>query len=274
MKDKSTNKDDNPLGMRPLEDTGPFVLPPTACSQRRLEFFRRGNTILGFYTVTAIVSKTGQEVISNQEKQGKFKLDTAFRLKMDDGNTAQMNYGLFKKYFTKAGAHLTNQVFLMLYGNFEAYLCDLILDALTQMKESDPYEETLRLMSTSKWRGKMDRVTQKLNVPLGTRVFMNQFKDIDMRFLGQQCNNPIEFLEKVADLRHRLVHYSGKVDKEFSKAYPNTGLSEGATISLPFGLPMSLQLFFAHLTDVIDKAFSLQYGWQRTVVPIEKLTEG
>lgn len=273
MKDKTTNKDENPLGMHPLEEGGPFVLPPAACSQRRLEFFRRGNTILGFYTVTAIVSKTGQDVISNQEKLGKFKPDTAFRLKMGDGSIAQMNYGLFKKYFTKAGAHLTNQVFLMLYGNFEAYLCDLVLDALTQMKVSDPYEETLRLMYTSKWRGKMDRITQKLNVPLGTKVFVNQFKDIDMGFLGQQCKNPIEFLEKAADLRHRLVHYSSKVDKEFLNVYPNAGLSEGDTISLPFGLPMSLQLFYAHLTDVIDKAFSSKFGWQRTVVPIEKLTE-
>ena len=267
------NKETNPLGMRQLEDGGPFVLPPSPCSQRRIEFLKRGNTILGFYTVMSIVSKTGGDVITRQEEQGKFRTDTPFRLKMPNGNISQMNYGLFKKYFANAGSHLTNQVFLMLYGNFEAYLADLVLDALTQMNIPDSYEETLRLLYTSKWQGKIDRITQKLKVQLGTRKFRNGFRNIDMDFLGQRCQNPIDFLEKVADLRHRLVHYSGRVDKQFVTDYPKSGLSEGSLISLPLGFPMSIQLFFVHLTDLIDEAFCLKFGWQRTVVTIEKLTE-
>ena len=266
-------KKDNPLGMRLLEDGGPFVLPPTPCSQRRTEFFKRGNTILGFYTVMSIVSKAGGDVIGQQEKQGKFKPDTPFRLKITDGNIAQMNYGLFKKCFANAGVHLTNQVFLMLYGSFEAFIADLVLDALTQINTNDPYEEALRLMYTSKWRGKMDKIAQKLGVQLGTGIFLSKFQNIDMGFLGERCPNPIEFLEKAADLRHRLVHYSGRADKQFAKDYPKSGLSEGDIISLPFGLPMSMQPFFAHLTDVIDDAFCSKFGWQRTVVSVEKLTE-
>lgn len=274
MKSES-NSQTNPLKMRPLEAGGPFVLSPTPCSTRRVEFFKRGNIILGFYTVIAMASKAGEDTIKKAEKEGKFKSDTWFRIKMEpSGGIAQMNYGLFKKYFAKAGAHLTNQVFLMLYGNFEAYVSDLVLDALTQMNlVPDPYEETLRLMYTSKWRGKIDRITQKLGVSLGTRVFVNKFREIDMGFLGERCNNPIEFMEKAADLRHRLVHYSGRVDKAFIAAYPKAGLVEGDSITLPFGFPMELQLFFSHLTDVIDDAFSSKFGWQRKIVAPEALTE-
>lgn len=58
------NRRTSPLGVRPLEDGGSFTLPSTTCSPRRLEFVRRGNIMLGFYTTVAIVSKTGQDVIT------------------------------------------------------------------------------------------------------------------------------------------------------------------------------------------------------------------
>ncbi len=136
-----------------------------------------------------------------------------------------------------------------------------------------PYEETLRLMFTSKWRGKIDRISQKSGVGLGTGVFVNKSREIDMGFLGERCNNPVEFLEKAADLRHRVVHYSGRVDKAFAMAYPKAGLAEGDSITLPFGFPMSFQLFFSQLTDVIDEVFSLKFGWERKTVAPETLTE-
>lgn len=268
-------KQPNPLGMRQLEEGGPFVLPATPCSTRRVEFFKRGNTILGFYSAIAMASKTGQDVINQWEREGKLKQDTPLRINMKpSGGIIQTNYGLFKKHFANAGIHLTNQVFLMLYGNFEAYLADLVLDALTQMNsDRDPYEETLRLMYMSKWRGKIDRISHKVGVRLGTRVFVNKFRHIDMGFLGERCKNPIEFLDKAADLRHRLVHSSGRVDEAFVAAYPKAGLSIGQTISLPFGFPVPLQLFFSHLTEVIDEAFSSKFGWPRTAVAPETLTE-
>ena len=270
------SKRNNPLAMRQLGEGGPFVLPSTPCSARRVEFFIRGNTILGFYSAITMTSKTGQDVISAGEKEGKFKPDTPLRIHMGpSGGIIQTNYGLFKKHFANAGIHLTNQVFLMLYGNFEAYLSDLVLDALAQIGSvADPYEETLRLMVTSRWRGKIDRINQKLGMGkrLGASMFVGKFRDVDMGFLGERCKNPIEFLDKAADLRHRLVHSSGRIDKEFVSAYPKAGLSIGQTISLPFGFPIPLQLFFSHLTDVIDEAFSNKFGWRRTMESPETLT--
>jgi hypothetical protein len=56
-------------------------------------------------------------------------------------------------------------------------------------------------------------------------------------------------------------------------AYPRAGLSVGQTISLPFGSPIPIQLFFARLTGVLNEAFSKKYGWLRTIVSPETLTE-
>jgi hypothetical protein len=267
-------KKTNPMGMRPIEAGGPFVLPPTLCSKRRVEFFKRGNTILGFYSAIGLAARIAQDVFDQWDKEGKFKPETPFRATMrPGGEMSQMNYGLLRKHFSKSGIHLTNQVFLMLYGSLEAYIADMVLDALTQNGHADPYEETLRLMYTSKWFGKIDRIGKKLDVGLGGRVFLDKFRDIDMGFLGEECKNPIDFLEKSADLRHRLVHSGGRVDKEFALMYPRAGLAAGQSISLPFGFPISFQLFLAQLTEAIDEAFSARFDWQRTSVSPERLTE-
>jgi hypothetical protein len=184
-----------------------------------------------------------------------------------------MNYGLYKRLFAEAGKHLTNQVFLMLYGNFEAYLGDLVMDGLTQMgTKPDPYEKALELMVLSKWEGKIDRICLKLDVPLGKGVLTTKFEGFDLGFFNEKCKNPVEFMEKLAELRHLLVHSCGRVDNAFLPAHPNLGLAAGQVIPLPFKLPMELQLFFSHLSDAFDEAFSSTFGWQRIPVAPETLT--
>ena len=204
----STNQTDNPLNMYQLYQDGPYVLPETICSTRRADFLRRGNAILGFYTVISIASKQGSDAIYQGEQQGKFKYDTAFRLKIDPGGAiSQLNYGLFKRLFSRAGGHLTNQVFLMLYGSFEAYIADLVLDGLSDEGAQDPYQEALNLMVLAKWRGKVDRIGKRLELKIGKRRFVTKFRDIDMDFMGESCKDPLEFLEKAGELRHRLVNF-------------------------------------------------------------------
>jgi hypothetical protein len=274
--DIKRNNDLNPLNMREISlgDKDMFVLPPTPCSTRRAEFLRRGNTILGFYAAIAMASKMGQDVIAGAEKRGELKDSTPLRGQLGIGGQLHvMNYGLYKKLFATAGAHLTNQVFLMLYGSFEAYVGDLVMDGLTQMgTEPDPYQKALELMILSKWEGKIDRISMKLNAPLGKGAFSAKFKDIDLGFFNESCRSPIEFLEKAAELRHLLVHSCGRVDDAFLMAHPKIGLAIGQTVSLPFGLPLQLQLFFSHLSEVFDEAFSSTFGWQRTLVAPETLT--
>lgn len=86
----------DPLNMYQLNEQGPYVLPPTLCSARRAEYFRRSNAIVGFYTVIVITSKQGSDVITQAEQQGKFEEDTPFRLIIAPDVVSQLSYGLFK----------------------------------------------------------------------------------------------------------------------------------------------------------------------------------
>lgn len=264
----------NPLKMISLDIDGPFVLPPTTCTNRRSEFLKRGNTILGFYLTLALYSDKGRETMDALEKSGQLKYDTPIRMKSDkEGIDSRLNYGLLKKLFARAGAQLTNQVFLMVYGNFEAYLLDIIADGLKGLSHTDPQEEAIQLMMGTTWRGKFDRITQKLQIKLGRGILTAKFVNFDMGFFGEKCTDPIDFLDRMADLRHRLVHSTGRADDSLLSKYPNSGLHIGDVISLPFGLPYGIHFFFVLMTEVVDQAFVDRFGWPMSVIAPEKLVD-
>ena len=266
---------DNPLGMIQLPDGGPFVLPKTLATGRRQEFMQRANSILGFYIALTITASEGKKVIDAHEKSGAFVDATTMRLPFETrGTVAQFNYGALKLFHARAGATLTNQVFLMLYGNFEAFLSDLVLDALSELGDSpDPDQEAIELMTARKWPGKFDKMTQRLKVKLGKRVFVRDFSGIEVGFLGEATNDPRVYLQMMAYLRHRLVHAGSKANRQFVARYPKSGLKSGDPINLPLGLPLELQLIFTHLSATVDKAFAKQFGWERTMVAPESVRE-
>ena len=270
----SSDQNKNPLNMYQLEEGGIFVLPPTPCSRRRAEFLARANATLGYFAAISISSKEGRDVLARAEKQGKFGIDTTFKLDLGtEEGELRFNYGLYKKWFARAGDQLSNQIFLMLYGSFEALVSDLVFDALQQSGSyDDPYQETLNLMALSKWRGKIDRIDSKMQVGLGKHLFVDKFQDIEMGILGEQCDDPRKFLEIAADLRNRLVHSVGRADAGFVDTYPESGLSVGDEITIPARFLFPLQFFFTHLSDVFDEAFSSKFGWPRVIQAPESLT--
>lgn len=137
----------------------------------------------------------------------------------------------------------------MLYGSFETFVTELVIDGLTAQNEANVFDNALRLMVLRRWQGKMDLMDHRLEVGLGRRQFVRWFKDIDMGFLGVPCPDPLDFLEKASDLRHRLVHYSGKADSKLVNDYPQSGLTVGQNITLPLEQPFDIQVFFADLSD-------------------------
>lgn len=258
--------------MHKLPDGGPFVLPPTPATARRQEFLQRANSILGFYAALTITASEGKKVIDAHEQSGERVDGTTMRLPFGGRGIAQFNYGAFKRFHASAGATLTNQVFLMLYGNFEAFLSDLVLDALSQLGDSqDPEQEVIDLMMSAKWPGKLDRMAQRLKVKLGKRMLVRHFSGIDMGFLGEATDDPRVYLQMMADLRHRLVHAGSKANQLFAARYPKSGLNAGDRINLPIGLPLELQLWLAHLSEAIDGAFASRFGWERAMVAPESL---
>lgn len=257
--------------MRQIEPGGPFVLSPVLCSSRRKDYFERANRHLAMYSSLSIYAYFGNEAIIIESKRRDIDDNTPVRLNISN-HIMQTSYRQLKKSFSRSGAQLTNQVFLMLYGNFDAFLFDLVHDAQHQLGSRDPIQDAITMLSTTRWRGKLDRVSQKLSVNTAKGKLTRVFKDIEMGFFGQPTNDPIEFLQCMADLRHRLIHGGSRADSKLIQKYPDAGLAEGQYIELPFGLPFSISYFFIPLTDYLDKAFCDQFDWKREMVSPENLT--
>ena len=273
MKDKS-RQPNNPLNMRQLEADGPFVLPSIQCTTILTDFLTRGNRILGFYFTVSSYSEKGREYVEQIEKSGKLKSDTPIRLKIESqGIELRLNYGLLKKQFAQAGSQLTNNVFLGVYGNFEAYMLDIIAAGFKELSHANPEDEAVKTMLGTTWEGKFNRVIQRIGVNLGKQRMVNKFHDLDMGFFGEKCSDPIDFLDRMTDLRHRLVHSSGRADKALVNKYPKANLKPGDLIELPFGLPYGIHMFFVFLAEFIDEVFATKFNWIRSAVVPEKLID-
>ncbi|MEN6301924.1 MAG: hypothetical protein ABFD96_04325 [Armatimonadia bacterium] len=255
----------DPLSMRQLDLDGTWVLPPALCSDNRRAFFERAKDILGFYASMATFSKKGGDALRAAAGSKGLADDTPFRLRLG-GWVMRSTYGGVWRQFEKTQPELTNQVFLMVYGNFEAYLLDMVHDALSVGHTEDPTQEAIQVLACSRWPGKFDRIHQQLGVGLGKGKMRNAFANLEMGFLGQPSNDPVDFLQKIAGLRHCLVHSAARADSDFVASYPRCGLSPGDRIQLPFEFPFGLHMFFVLFTDVIDEAFCLRFGWARREV--------
>jgi hypothetical protein len=269
--DSNKSNKGNPLNMQSLDPEGLYVLPPQLCSERRREFFVRANQILGSYSIICGYSNFGKNWVELEAKKGRFIETTPMRITIND-RTIQTTYRKIKEMYEKGVPRLSNYIFLMIYGNFETFLSDLVCDGLTKQGRSSPVEETIRLMMATKWVGKIDRLSQLFDLNLGKSNRQQKFRDLPMEFMGVIYTDPIEFLQKIADIRHRLTHYSGLADSLFLSEFPRCGLSEGDPIFMPVHMPYDTQFFLVLLTDLVDDAFSRKFKWSRTLMRTELLT--
>jgi len=267
-----TRRRPNPLHMRRVEPGGPFVLPPQECTSRRKEWFQRANRILATYITLLGYAAEGHKAIAHAAKVRGIDLDTPMRFKIDD-RTFQSNYRIFLGAFSKSAGQLTNQVFTLAYGNLEAYLIDVLADALTTDGAADPVQESISLITGTRWEGKFNRIVQRWGVRLGKADIAEAYRGIRLEFFGVQSTDPLAFLQAMADLRHRLVHSAGRADAKLLAAYPQSHMKEGDLIQVPAVSPIDLQLFFVPLTEAIDRAFAEKYGWQRILEAPEKLVD-
>lgn len=260
----------NPLKMKSLDISGPFVLSPENCSLRRKQYFERANHILGTYASIAAYSNLGEQSMIAGSKKNKFQDDTKIRINLDS-KVIQCNFKTLKSMFKKAGVQLTNQTFLMVYGNFEAFISDLIVDALSELNSEDPEQEALNLMMKMKWNGKIDRIAQKLGLNLNREIFIKNYKNIGMNFLGIQYDDPIIFLDKLSKIRHLIAHYAGRVNSQFIKEFPDSKSLLNKHIMMSFSTPYDINFYLVKLTDIIDYAFCKRFNWSRELIAPEKL---
>jgi hypothetical protein len=258
--------DENPFRMKELSPEGPFVLGDELCSERRKDFLLRGNNILASYANIATFSNLGLQ----QVKALKITTDTPMRLTIG-GRVIQCKHRTLIDMYPAALKQLANQTFTVIYGNFEAYIVDVLVDAFEIMKVENPQQDALKLLAMKGWEGKIDSIGQKIGVSVGKRQFQEKFKSIPMEFAGQSCSDSISFLQNIADLRHLIVHSAGRVDERLARSHPEANLKKGEDLAVPVELPFDLHLFLNAFTDVFDKAFADKFNWERNLIQPEYL---
>jgi hypothetical protein len=259
-------KEDNHFKMRKLNPEGPYVLGDEECTSIRTEYLRRGNNILASYTTVATTSNIGMQEITKHIKND----ETPMRLTLGS-RLIQCQLQTLKKLMPDVLRQLTNQWTVIVYGNFEAYLVDLLIGAFQAQKIADPEQESLRMLATRAWEGKIDNIGQRLKVNLGKRRFAERFKEVKLEFQGISCKDPIAFLQKTADIRHLITHSSGRISESLAKDFPDTGLKAGDKIQMPVEFPFDLHIFLVAFSDVFDIAFSEVYSWKRELISPKSL---
>ena len=254
-------KNDNPFNMEELTQYGGFVLGEALCTERRKDFLLRGNNILTSFTIIANLSNFGYQYINKQD------IPNERRMRLTIGKRfIQCKNITLKDMYIPSLKQLANQTFVSIYGNFEAYLIDILIDALERLGESNPQQESMKILAMRGWEGKIDSIGQKLNIKVGKGKFREKFKDIPMEIEGKACSDAISFLQNIADVRHLIVHTAGRVDARLAKNYPDANLKEGDEIAIPVELAFDLHIFLVSFTEIFDKAFSERFKWEQKVI--------
>lgn len=263
---------ENPFSLKELALGESYVLGPELCTYWKKEFLRRGNSILASYSMASCYASLGNQQIVSLEEINKINAETDFRLTIGK-RFMRCNYGLMKKTFNETLRQLSNQAFLMVYGNLEAYLIDVVYEAFSNQGSADPSQDAVNIMARTKWEGKIDSICQRFSLELGKRQFADSFRNIKMEFLGESFSEPLPFLQNIAEIRHLLVHSSGRIGDRLIQRYPEAGFTKDTVIAIPFELPFDLHLFLTVFSDVFDKSFSDKFNWPRNIVQPEQLVE-
>jgi hypothetical protein len=246
---------DNPLRMiaDPYAGDG-FVFPETPCTEQRRSWFRRANEISGFLMTTELALKECKTKYEQEAAQRRLKPDTPFKLGSSDGRSVITPLGTFLKQFTDGVDVLCRQVFVMYYGSLETYLFELIERSYPEIGTTeDLLQSSLGIMMGSNWDGKFCKMRDIFGINYRASDIKNHFRSFEMDFEGKKFQNPLLFLDELAQVRHRIVHASSI-------------LATGQAIYINAQVFHAHYAFCALLTDYIDSLFSKKFNYRRIMI--------
>jgi hypothetical protein len=255
MSDESKNcVSSNPLGMIPDPYDGKlFVLPATACTMERRQFLRRMNDILGFLYVTCLCYHEYRDhfekVITTLPDKGA----SIIKIGLNSGNAIMRADRVLK--FTREGVDVVaRQIFIMFYGSFETYLFELFERSYGELGIVDNHlDRSRRILMKGMWDGKFCRMSNVFGCEYKASELIRRFTGFKMDFEGTQFGNPLDFLDALAQVRHRVVHASSI-------------LGEGKVIFIDVDILPVLAAFLNKLTDYIDYMFARRFRYERVDV--------
>ena len=246
---------ENPLNMVPDPFAGDvFVLPETSCTSERRLFFKRMNEIERFLYVTKLsfdVCKKNYE--ENIIPKLPSEENTVMRLEMNNVNPIFIPASGIIELTSNGINILTRQAFVMFYGSFETYLYQLFeisFPAVGMTKPEEILDKSRDILMLKKWDGKFCKMNEVFNIGYRASELINYFSHFEMDFNGEKHKNPSVFLDKLAKVRHRIVHASSILEKD-KKIFIDMNIFHGL-----FG-------FFFLLTDYVDDLFAIKFGYIR-----------
>jgi hypothetical protein len=230
-----------------------FVLPPTTCTDERRLFLRRTNEILGFMFVTCL---SYQEYRCHLEKiipSLPFKEKTPMKITLKSRMSMMPANRIVT--LTKDGVDiLARQIFVMIYGSFETYLYGLFDRSYSAVGVSGGFLETsLDILMKRRWDGKFSKMEYVFGIEYRAGRLIDHFSGFKMEFEGNLFKNPLDFLDELTQVRHRIVHASCILEKD-KAIFIDTDV-----------LPV-LVAFLFRLTDYIDDMFAKRFGYLRVVL--------
>src|SRR3989304_6261480 len=193
----------NPLNMVPDPFVGnTFVLPETECTDARRLFFRRMNEIQAFLFITKhsfdiCKEKYGEVIIPTLPS----KANTPIKVEMNSGNFIVMPAARIIEMATNGINLLTRQALVMFYGSFETYLFQL-------------FDKSIDILMRGKWDGKFCKMNEIFTIDYIAGDLINQFNNFEMDFEGEKHKNPLNYLDKIAQVRHKIVHASSILEND------------------------------------------------------------
>lgn len=241
----------NPFGMIPDPYDGKtFVMPPTQCTEERRLFLRRTNEILGFFYVTCLSCQEYRQYFEKRVPDLPKKGNTDIKIELKSG-IAIMQADRVLKFAHESVDVLARQILVMIYGSFETYLFELFdrsYGALGITKNQ--LETSLDILMKRRWDGKFSKMGHVFGCEYRAGHLIGYFSGIKMDFEGKIFENPLDFLDELTQVRHRIVHASSILEKD-------------KVIFIDINVLPVLVAFFNKLTDYIDDIFAKRFGYER-----------
>jgi hypothetical protein len=245
-----TDKSQNPLGMVRDPFAGDlFILPDTLCTDQRKAFFSRFNEILKFLYISDLALVDCKTKYAQFLSNDKLKTDTPLKLAFSDGQSTIMPVCSFLNGCNDGVEFLCRQVFVMFYGSWETYLFQILERSFPLIGISENIlEKSLAILMSGSWDGKFCKMQNTPGIDYKASDLISHFKRFEMDFGGKIFEKPFDFLDEIAQIRHRIVHYSSMMEN-------------GEPIFINFQQLPSTYSFYAHLTEYVDKLYSNKFNY-------------
>lgn len=246
------DNDKNPLGMVPDPFDGKtFVLPETPCTLERRLFFQRMKEILVFLNVTSYSFLECRKNVENLIPKLPFRDKTEIKIERSGGRSVTMPARKIVGMTIDGNDILARQIFVMIYGSFETYLFQLFDKTYPKIGiTEDALDISIDILMKKKWDGKFNKMSEIFDVNYRAGDLMNCFNNLKMDFNGKSIKNPLNFLDELAQIRHRIVHASSILEK-------------GNLVFIDIIFFHEFFYFCFLLTDYVDEIFSKKYGYPR-----------